>query len=53
MLNEAVLLVASFNFERKVAIVREVLMSPVELLFTDFTRVMLLEPDLPVMEHVA
>jgi hypothetical protein len=53
MVKEAVLPAANFNFERKVAIVREVLMIPVELLFTDFTRVMLLEPDLPVMEQVA
>lgn len=43
----------SFNFVRKVAEVREVLMRPFELLFTVFTNVMLREPDLPVIEHVA
>lgn len=43
----------SFNFVRKVAVVREVLMRPFELLFTVFTNVMLREPDLPVIEHVA
>ena len=44
---------ASFNFVRKVAVVREVLIRPVELLFAPFTNVMLREPDFPVMEHVA
>ena len=53
MVNEAVLPAANFNFERNVVVVSEVLMSPFELLFTDFTNVTLLEPDLPVMEHVA
>ena len=43
----------SFNFVRKVAVVREVLIRPVELLFAPFTNVMLREPDFPVMEHVA
>jgi len=53
MVNEATLPVVNFNFERTVGVVREVLMSPFELLFTDFTNVTLLEPDLPAMEHVA
>ena len=53
MVNAAVLPAESFNFVRNVAEVREVLMRPVELLFTAFTNVMLREPDLPAMEHVA
>jgi hypothetical protein len=53
IVNAAVLPVANFNFERSVEVVREVLMSPVELLLIDFTSVTLLAPDLPVMEHVA
>ena len=53
MVNEAFLVAASFNFVRKVAVVREVLIRPVELLFAPFTNVMLREPDFPVMEHVA
>jgi len=53
MVNEAVLPAANFNFERNVVVVSEVLMSPFELLFTAFTNVTLLEPDLPVMEHDA
>ena len=53
MVKEAVLPAANFNFERNVEMEREVLMSPFELLFTDFTNVTLLEPDFPVMEHVA
>ena len=53
MVKEAVLPAANFNFERNVEVEREVLMSPFELLFTDFTSVTLLEPDLPVMEQVA
>ena len=53
MVKEAVLPAANFNFERNVEVEREVLMSPFELLFTDFTNVTSLEPDLPVMEHVA
>jgi hypothetical protein len=53
MVNAAVLPAESFNFVRNVAEVREVLMRPVELLFTAFTNVMLREPDLPAIEHVA
>ena len=53
IVNEAFLVAASFNFVRKVAVVREVLMRPVELLFAPFTNVMSREPDFPVMEHVA
>ena len=53
IVNEAFLVAASFNFVRKVAVVREVLIRPVELLFAPFTNVMLREPDFPVMEHVA
>ena len=53
MVNEAFLVAASFNFVRKVAVVREVLIRPVELLFAPFTNVMSREPDFPVMEHVA
>jgi len=53
MVKEAVLPAANFNFERNIEVERGVLMSPFELLFTDFTKVMLLEPDFPVMEHVA
>jgi len=53
MAKEAVFPAANFNFERNVEDVSEVLMSPFELLFTDFTNVTLLEPDLPVMEHNA
>ena len=53
MVKEAVLPAANFNFERNVEVVREVLTSPLELLFTDLTKVMLLVPDFPVMEHVA
>ena len=53
IVNEAFLVAESFNFVRKVAVVREVLMRPFELLFTVFTNVMLREPDLPVIEHVA
>ena len=53
MVNAAVLPAESFNFVRNVAEVREVLMRPVELLFTAFTNVMLREPDLPAMEHLA
>ena len=53
MVNAAVLPAESFNFVRNVAEVREVLMRPVELLFAAFTNVMLREPDLPAMEHVA
>ena len=53
MVKAAVLPAANFNFERNVEVEREVLMSPFELLFTDFTNVTLLEPDFPVMEHVA
>ena len=53
IVNEAFLVAASFNFVRKVAVVREVLIRPVELLFTPFTNVMSREPDFPVMEHVA
>ena len=53
MVNAAFLVAESFNFVRKVAVVREVLMRPVELLFAPFTNVMSREPDFPVMEHVA
>ena len=53
MVKEAVLPAANFNFERNIEVEREVLMSPFGLLFTDFTKVMLLEPDFPVMEQVA
>lgn len=53
IVNEAFLVAASFNFVRKVAVVREVLIRPVELLFAPFTNVMSREPDFPVMEHVA
>ena len=53
IVNEAVFPTESFSFVRNVAEVREVLMRPVELLFTAFTNVMLREPDLPAMEHVA
>ena len=53
MVNAAVFPAESFNFVRNVAEVREVLMRPVELLFTAFTNVMLREPDLAAMEHVA
>ena len=53
MVKEAFLVAASFNLVRKVAVVREVLIRPVELLFAPFTNVMLREPDFPVMEHVA
>ena len=53
IVNEAFFPAESFNFERKVALVREVLMRPVELLFTVFTNVMVFEPALPVMEHDA
>lgn len=53
MVNEAVFPVVNFSFDRSVDVVSEVLMTPLELLFTDFTKVTLLAPDLPVMEHVA
>ena len=52
MVKEAVLPFANFNFARNVALVREVLTSPFALLLTDFTNVIVREPDLPVTEHV-
>ena len=53
MVKEAVLPAVNFSFDRSVEEVSEVLMTPFEVLFTDFTKVTLLAPDLPVMEHVA
>ena len=53
MVKEAVLPALNFSFDRSVDVVSEVLMTPFEVLFTDFTKVTLLAPDLPVMEHVA
>ena len=53
MVKEAVLPALNFSFDRSVEEVSEVLMTPFEVLFTDFTKVTLLAPDLPVMEHVA
>ena len=53
MVKEAVLPAVNFSFDRSVDEVSEVLMTPFEVLFTDFTKVTLLAPDLPVMEHVA
>lgn len=53
MVKEAVLPAVNLSFERSVEEVSEVLMRPLELLFTDFTRVTFLAPDFPVTEHVA
>jgi len=53
MVKEADFPEASFNLERSVEVVREVLMRPFALLFTDFTKVTFREPDLPAIEQVA
>ena len=53
MVKEAVLPAVNFSFDRSAEEVSEVVMTPLELLFTDFTRVTFLVPDFPVTEHVA
>lgn len=53
MVKEAVLPAVNLSFERSVDEVSEVLMTPLELLFTDLTRVTFLAPDFPVTEQVA
>lgn len=53
MVKEAVLPAVNLSFDRSVDEVSEVLIRPLVLLFTDFTKVTLVAPDLPVIEHVA
>ena len=53
MVKAAVLPAVNLSFDRSIEEVSEVLMTPFELLFTGFTKVTLLAPDLPVMVHVA
>lgn len=53
MVKEAVLPAVNLSFKRSVDEVSEVLMTPLELLFTDLTRVTFLAPDFPVTEQVA
>ena len=53
MVKEAVLPAVNLSFDRSVDEVSEVLIRPLVLLFTDFTKVTLVAPDFPVIEHVA